>query len=77
MNYQNIKNHPEKISNIEPFISQYNWKSIDFTAHQEDQKNIEQEGWENKKKKAVFIQNTQIMSLKNMKDYVINMITVM
>ena len=32
LNHQNIENHPERISNIEPFINQYNWKGIDFPA---------------------------------------------
>ena len=32
LNHQNIDNHPERISNIEPFINQYNWKVIDFPA---------------------------------------------
>ena len=30
LNHQNIENHPERISNIEPFINQYNWKDIDL-----------------------------------------------
>ena len=30
LNHQNIENHPERISNIKPFINQYNWKDIDF-----------------------------------------------
>ena len=30
LNYQNIKSHPERISNLKPFIDQYNWKEIDF-----------------------------------------------
>ena len=25
LNHQNIENHPERISNIEPFIDKYNW----------------------------------------------------
>ena len=25
LNHQNIENHPERISNIMPFINQYNW----------------------------------------------------
>ena len=29
LNHQNIENHPERISNIKPFIDQYNWKGID------------------------------------------------
>ena len=46
LNHQNIENHPERISNIEPFINQYNWKGIDFTAHQKDRKKFELEDWE-------------------------------
>ena len=34
LNHQNIRNHPEKVLNIKPFIDQYNWKNIDFSAHQ-------------------------------------------
>ena len=33
MNYEQIKNHPEKISKIKPFIDQYNWKEISFPSH--------------------------------------------
>ena len=29
-NFDNINNHPEKISKIRPFTDQYNWKDIDF-----------------------------------------------
>ena len=32
LNHQNIENHPERISNIMPFINQYNWDGIDFPA---------------------------------------------
>ena len=32
LNHQNIENHPERISNIKPFIDKYNWKGIDFLA---------------------------------------------
>ena len=35
-NYEQIKNNPEKISNIKPFIDQYNWKEIDFPSHSKD-----------------------------------------
>ena len=28
----NVENYPEKISNIEPFINQYNWEDIDFPS---------------------------------------------
>ena len=41
LNHQNIKNHPERISNIEPFSNQYNWKDIDFLSHQKKKKKKE------------------------------------
>ena len=36
LNHQNIKTDLERISNIKPFINQYNWKEIDFPSHQKD-----------------------------------------
>ena len=30
LNHEQIKSHPERISNIKPFIDQYNCKEIDF-----------------------------------------------
>ena len=41
LNYQNIKSHPERISNLKPFIDQYNWKEIDFPSEQKDWKKFE------------------------------------
>ena len=41
LNFDNINNHPEKISKIRPFIDQYNWKDIDFPATSKDWKKIE------------------------------------
>ena len=38
LNYQNIKNNLERISKNKPFISQYNWKEIDFPSHRKDWK---------------------------------------
>ena len=38
LNFDNINNHPEKISKIRPFIDQYNWKDIDFPPTNEDWK---------------------------------------
>ena len=32
LNHQNIRNHPERITNIMPFINQYNWEGIEFPA---------------------------------------------
>ena len=34
LNYQNINSHPERISNLRPFIDQYNWKEIFQHIHQ-------------------------------------------
>ena len=42
LNHQNIENHPQKMSNIEPFINQYNWEDIDFPSQQKDWKKFEQ-----------------------------------
>ena len=36
--YKQIKSHPERITKIEPFIDQYNWKEIDFPIHSKDWK---------------------------------------
>ena len=32
----NIDNHPERISEIKPFIDQYNWKDINFSSTSKD-----------------------------------------
>ena len=41
INYQKIKNNPERISKIKPFFDQYNWKEIDFPSHSKDWKKFE------------------------------------
>ena len=41
LNFDNINNHPEKISKIRPFIDQYNWKDIDFPPTNKDWKKLE------------------------------------
>ena len=33
LNYQNIKNNPERLSKIKSLIDQYNWKEINFPSH--------------------------------------------
>ena len=33
LNYQNIKSHPERVSNLKPLADQNNWKEIDFPPH--------------------------------------------
>ena len=40
-NHEQIKSHPERMSNIKPFIEQYNWKEIDFPSHRKDWKKFE------------------------------------
>ena len=42
LNHQNIVNNPQRISKIEPFIDQHNWKEIDFPSHPKDWKKFEQ-----------------------------------
>ena len=41
LNHQNIENHPERISNIELFIDQYNWEDVDFHAGIKDWERFE------------------------------------
>ena len=41
LNYEQIKDHPERISKIKPFIDKYNWKEIDFSSHSKDRKKFE------------------------------------
>ena len=41
LNLQIIENHPERTSNIKPFINQYNWEGIDFPAGIKDWKKFE------------------------------------
>ena len=41
LNLGEINNHPERISNIKPFIEQYNWKDIDFPSTNKDWKKFE------------------------------------
>ena len=41
LNHQNIKNHPKRITNIIPFVDQYNWKDIDFPVGVKDWKKFE------------------------------------
>ena len=38
---KNIENHPERISNMKPFINQYNSEGIDFSAGIKDWKKFE------------------------------------
>ena len=35
LNHKKIKNHPDRTSNLQSFIDQYDWKGINFPAKQE------------------------------------------
>ena len=41
LNNQNIENHPERISNIKPFVDQYNCEGTNFPAGIKDYKKFE------------------------------------
>ena len=41
LNHQKIRNHPELIANITPFVDQYDWSGIDFPAGTKDWKRFE------------------------------------
>ena len=36
LNYQSIPNNPERISNLKPFIDNYNWNDLEFPAGHKD-----------------------------------------
>ena len=42
LNHEQIKNNPERISKIKPFIDQYDWKEIEFLSTGKDWKNLSQ-----------------------------------
>ena len=42
LNHEKLKQNPERISNLIPFIDQYNWKGIEFPSHSKDWKKFEQ-----------------------------------
>ena len=42
LNYNKIRNHPERIFNFKPFTNKYNWKDIKFPSHSKDWKKFEQ-----------------------------------
>ena len=41
LNHEQIKDHPERISKIKPFIDKYDWKEIDFPSTCKDWKKFE------------------------------------
>ena len=42
LDYQTIKTHPERISELKPYINKYNWKDIKFPSGKEGWKKFEQ-----------------------------------
>ena len=42
LDYQKIKKDPQKISKLQPYINQYDWKGIRFPSDKEDWKKFEQ-----------------------------------
>ena len=36
LNHDQTKSHPERMSNIKPFINQYDWKEINFSSNKKD-----------------------------------------
>ena len=41
LNYAEIESHPERVSNIKPFINKYNWKGINYPSKINDWKTFE------------------------------------
>ena len=41
LNHEQIKSNPKRISSVEPFIDQYNWKEIDSPSNKKDWKKFE------------------------------------
>ena len=72
LNHQNIENHPERISNIKPFIDQYNWEGIEFPAGIKDWKRFKR----NNKTIALSIlfvtQNEKTINLAHKSDIIVN-----
>ena len=40
-NYAETESHPEIVSNIKPFINEYNWKEMNYPSKIDDWKNFE------------------------------------
>ena len=47
LNHEKIKNDPQRITKIKPFIDQYNWKEINFPSHKKD--------WNEKNNKTIAL----------------------
>ena len=40
LNYGEIESHPERVSNIKPFINKYKWKGINYPSKIDDWKTL-------------------------------------
>ena len=43
LNYEKIELHPERASNIKPFINKYNWRGINYPSKIDDWKTFEKD----------------------------------
>ena len=69
-----MRKHPQKISELKPYINQYNWKGIKFPSDKEDWKKLKQNNmgiaWNiffaphNKKKYVMHIYQNITTSIK-------------
>ena len=41
LNYEEIESHPERVSNIKPFINKYNWEGINYPSKIDDWKTFQ------------------------------------
>ena len=41
LNFKEIESHPERVSNILPFINKYNWEEINYPLKADDWKRFE------------------------------------
>ena len=41
LNHKNIKDHQERISKLEPFVNNHNWKDIEFPSHSKEWRKFE------------------------------------
>ena len=67
MKTEDIKNDPQRVIKIKPFINKYNWQGINFPSQKEDWKTFQKNTWTNALRKYIqpMFQNiTQIVKNK-------------
>ena len=60
LNYEKIKEHPERITKMKPFIAKYNWEGIKYQSEKDDWK---------KSEKSSLTNALNVLSAKNDKIY--------